>query len=162
MTSGNVTAVNNTIAHNTATERAGGATFAGGPGDVLKIYNNIIWGNSAPSGEGGDILLYCSGWFVGYHNDYSDLLGAWSDSGNNIDEDPHFIGAGDYHLQFSSPCRNAGDPGAPHLPAVDYDGQKRILGTAPDMGADETFDFSNLKGLKKIIKIPSRLKGLWK
>lgn len=142
LVSGNVTATNNTIANNEAVDRVGGVTFSG---DIVNVYNNIIWGNSAPTGEVGDILLWC-GTFAGYHNDYEDIEGAWSVSGGNIHQDPRFIGSGNYHLRFSSPCRDAGTAGAPYLPADDYDGWNRIFGSAPDMGADE-IHFLNLKRL---------------
>lgn len=54
-----------------------------------------------------------------------------------IDADPKFIGAGDYHLQFGSPCIGKGTP--LFSPGFDIDNNPRPLplGTNPDMGAYE-------------------------
>ena len=43
----------------------------------------------------------------------------------------------DIHLLPSSPCRDAGNPLAAGLPTIDFEGDPRVLGMAPDMGADE-------------------------
>jgi hypothetical protein len=127
---------NNTIASNVAAQYGGGLALVSD--GHMNVYNNIVWGNSAS--QGGDIFfLGCasSGILSAYNNDYSGIVGVWSDAGDNISSDPLFAGAHDYHLQWGSPCRNAGTPGAPQLPPTDYDGQNRIMGGAPDMGADE-------------------------
>ena len=63
-------------------------------------------------------------------------------SHNVISADPGFRGpaAGDYHLQPTSPCIDRGThavPVPPGLPAADMDGEPRVSGAAPDMGADE-------------------------
>src|SRR5262249_27390207 len=57
----------------------------------------------------------------------------------NITADPLFVNAaaGNYRLQATSPCINKGSAAAPSLPATDFDGAPRILGSAPDMGAYE-------------------------
>jgi hypothetical protein len=68
---------------------------------------------------------------------------------NNIDIDPQFVGSGDYHLQPSSPCIDAGNNSAPGLPDADFEGDDRIIngGTsdAVDIGVDE---YSGLLSLK--------------
>ena len=53
--------------------------------------------------------------------------------------DPLFMDPanGDFHLSAASPCIDAGDNAAPNLPATDYEGDARIMGTAVDIGADE-------------------------
>ena len=57
---------------------------------------------------------------------YSDIDGGWEGEGN-IDTDPLFVApdSGDFHLQATSPCIDAGDPSSP----LDPDG------TIADMGA---------------------------
>ena len=62
-----------------------------------------------------------------------------------INEDPLFVDApaGDYHLELVSLCINAGDNGAPGLPATDLDGYPRISGGSygrVDMGVYEATD----------------------
>lgn len=70
---------------------------------------------------------------------YSNIEGGASGTGN-IDADPQFINAeialGDYHLQQSSPSRNAAAPTASGVD-VDFDGDERSQGGRSDMGADE-------------------------
>jgi hypothetical protein len=55
----------------------------------------------------------------------------------NITGDPKFVdaGDGDYHIQAGSACIDKADPSSP--PMVDYDGEERPMGSAPDIGADE-------------------------
>jgi len=57
----------------------------------------------------------------------------------NIDADPQFVNAGinDYHLQASSPCRNAGD-NAYVSTAIDLDGNPRLISAIVDMGVYES------------------------
>ncbi len=59
------------------------------------------------------------------------------DTTNLNNEDPLFIGSGDYHLTALSPCINTGDNDAPDLPTTDKDGNPRIMGGTVDMGAYE-------------------------
>jgi hypothetical protein len=75
-------------------------------GGTLNVYNNIIWGNTAP--DGGDIEISSSGTSNGYNNFYSYIDGSWDNSGNNNSADPLFVGGGDYHLSPTSPCIDAG------------------------------------------------------
>lgn len=134
-TGGDLTVTNNTIVENYADDCAGGLHIWSGA-NASNIYNNIIWGNTATTG--GDIFfLPCVVNVNGFNNDYSDIYGTWSSEANNIDQDPLFKGPNSYHLQYSSPCRDAGTAVAPLLPATDYDGEPRFLGSAPDIGADE-------------------------
>ncbi|MCP3904887.1 MAG: right-handed parallel beta-helix repeat-containing protein [Planctomycetes bacterium] len=80
---------------------------------------------------------------------YSNVQGGFDGAGN-IDTDPLFVGGGDYHLGFGSPCIDAGDNGAvPAGTTLDLDGNDRFtddpctsdsgLGSPPivDMGALE-------------------------
>jgi len=56
---------------------------------------------------------------------YSDIGETISGTGN-INQNPSFVGGGNYHLQGGSPCINAGNP------AVQYNDTN---GTRNDMGA---------------------------
>ena len=75
---------------------------------------------------------------------HSDVQGGYPGDGN-IDDDPLFVDPdhGDLHLGPCSPAVDKGDNSAPHLPALDFEGDARILdgdgnGTATvDMGVDE-------------------------
>jgi hypothetical protein len=44
---------------------------------------------------------------------------------------------GDFHLRPYSLCIDRGDSNAPSLPLEDFEGDDRIIGLAPDIGADE-------------------------
>ena len=89
------------------------------PGEGGGVYdatvaNSILWGN-LPDALGGSALA-----------DFSDVQGGAPGTGN-IDALPRFWlpQAGDFHLRFSSPCIDAGDPFG--IPDDD--------GSDPDMGA---------------------------
>ena len=134
-TVGTVTLTNNTIAENTANGFGGGAylNVSGSPGGTVNCYDNIIWGNT-----GGDIYLQSGSRPTnGYNNDYTNMVGSWTNSANNIDADPLFVGSGDYHLQPSSPCIDVGNNSAPGLPSTDFEGDDRIVKGTVDIGADE-------------------------
>jgi sugar lactone lactonase YvrE len=123
--------INNTIVNNNA-----GISASSGI-----ICNNILFNNSLGVGSAGDVwqnnLVY------GGQTLYSgqDLTGA----NGNISTNPFFacLPSGDFHLLAGSPCIDAGNNGAPQLPATDFDGNPRILAGNPngpaivDMGAYE-------------------------
>jgi len=144
-TAGNIILTNNTITENTADSCGGGLSIYQPADRNSYVYNNIIWGNTAPLG--GDIHFFPWGPGIpsGYNNDYSDMNGDWTNSGNNINEDPFFVGSGNYRLQDISPCIDAGDNSAPELPEFDFDGNPRMIdgdgdGIAiADMGAYEYY-----------------------
>ncbi len=129
----------------------GGAFNTLGAGNTVSVMNCTFSGNSAVTGDGGAVnLAYASANFVntiiyqnpGMYSDdiyldfggsaeinYSDLTMPDGATGNNnIEENPLFVDAnnGDFHLQESSPCIDAGtDIGYPYV------------GDAPDMGCYE-------------------------
>jgi predicted outer membrane repeat protein len=114
-----------TLAHNTSA--GGGAVAVGFSTSSTTATNSILWGNTP------DQVLDLYG--AETQLDYCDVEGGWDGGVGNLDEDPLFAdaGAGDYHLQPSSPCINAGDPDA-GLP-TDLEGNPRD--DQPDMGAYE-------------------------
>lgn len=69
-------------------------------------------------------------------------LGFWSKkpitiNSSNVDFDPLFDDTETQHLLAGSPMIDAGNATAPALPSTDIDGEKRIMGAAVDIGADE-------------------------
>jgi len=120
---------NNTIVENSADWQGGGLVLESADSAVT---NTIVWGNFAPadpqvSGQNADVT-------------YCDVEGGWPGAGN-IDSDPLFVDSanGDFHLTWSSPCRDGGSNGAPGLPDKDFEGDPRAALGAPDMGADEYY-----------------------
>jgi hypothetical protein len=108
-------------------------------GATMIIRNSILWGNTP-------------GQIFGVANvAYSDIQGGFSGV-TNIDVDPLFIdyALNDFHLSETplSPCVNKGTDSPSlnwggtliqfTLGATDFEGDARIYGGAPDMGADET------------------------
>jgi predicted outer membrane repeat protein len=132
--------INNTVFGNTANGSGGGAAFqVYSTVELLNVYNNIIWGNSA-TGNGADVWLAGTGQKkVFLFNDVNSMYGVWDIAQNLLNVDPKFFDAvnGDYHIQSTSPCKDAGTNGAPSLPATDLDGGPRIANGTVDLGCYE-------------------------
>jgi hypothetical protein len=118
------------------------------------ITNSILWGNTAATGA--EIYLSSSSLQIGY----SDVNRGGEENSNislinstialdetNMEADPAFVSVseGDYHLSPGSPCIDAGTEQI-DLPEdvedvddfnYDIDWDPRVVGNAPDMGADE-------------------------
>ena len=137
--------INNTFFGNTAGVRGGALSFA--DGSILHVVNSIFWGNSAPTGS--EIRLSASTTPSSLFIDYSDVQGGkasislesgcvcnWGSS--NIDANPLFVATAeeDFHIKYTSPCREAGDDKAQGLPSMDFEGDPRIAYSTVDMGAD--------------------------
>lgn len=145
---GTVTLLNNTITANKspgAASRGGGLFFSYGD-NTINCYNNIIWGNTATTGD--DIYFVNTGGTAnGYNNDYATMSGSWDSAAGDINADPLFVALGDYHLRPASPCIDEGLNSAPGIPALDFEGDARVIdgnndGTAlADIGADEYSGF---------------------
>jgi parallel beta-helix repeat protein len=133
---------NNTISGNSADK--GGGVWCGASTPI--ITNTILWRDTAgidPEIRGDAIVTYC------------DVQGGWQGQGN-INADPLFADPeqGDFHLEWGSPCIDAGDPNSPPDPD----------GTRADMGAfyfpqgpfwPKEFDFSLLIGqhIQKVLLV---------
>lgn len=127
------TVTNNTLVGNTAT--FGGGIYLQGSSPV--ITNNIIsFGSSGVyRTAGGSPVLKKNCVYGNTSSNYSGL----SQGVGDISVDPLFVNrsGGNYHIQPTSPCVNAGDNMAVRLAWSDIDGQSRIYGSQVDMGADE-------------------------
>jgi hypothetical protein len=147
--------VNNTLYINQASTKGGGISLDNSSPDIT---NNIFWSDYAPSNSEIDtnnasnpLVTYC------------DISGGYTGTGN-INQDPKFedSGQGDFHLQPSSPCIDAGDPAMPPDPdgsRIDmgafYSTRGSIYNYAPgDMngddiviGGDITYGVRYLKGI---------------
>jgi hypothetical protein len=91
------------------------------------VTNSILWADAPEeiSVETGTITVT-----------YSDIQGGWEGTGN-INDDPLFVGAGDYHLTAGSPSIDAGT--SDDAPGTDIEGTTRPQGNGYDMGAYEEF-----------------------
>ncbi len=100
------------------------------------VFNSILWGNAQE-----DISIR---WNIAFNVDHTDLARALAEYGaecnlgaGNLDANPGFVapGSGNYHLKSSSPLINKGINKG--IPKIDFEGDKRVKGAAPDIGPDE-------------------------
>ncbi len=93
------------------------------------VVNNSIFWNANPGTE----ITNSSGTL---NVNYSDVEGGYFGIGN-INTNPLFVSASDYHLQTSSPCAGVGTlPGSPVFD-LDYNSRPMPVATNPDMGCYE-------------------------
>ncbi len=119
---GNLTVTNCTFVNNSANS---GGTAISTVGGTSAITNCIVRGDAFSPIDT----------FIGTSTvNNSNVEGGFTGSGN-INADPQFTNG--YHLQSTSPCINTGSAAAPSLPAADFDGLPRIMGSSPDMGVYE-------------------------
>jgi len=114
---------------------------------IVIIENNIIASNGNSYGIYTSLTLPTAKYNNVWNNvagNYSTLIGDQTGINGNISVDPYFAGPGDYHLQLSSLCINAGDPAFIAGGLVDYDGDPRQLGQYLDIGADEVWPVWNV------------------
>ena len=141
--------VTNCIFSDNSASMSGGGMY--NQRSLTTVTNCTFSGNSATYGGGmysydsTPVVTNCILWDGGgeiYNNTstpvvtYCDIQGGYTGTGN-IDADPLFVGAGDYHLQPGSPCIDVGNNAAPSLPSTDFEGDPRILNGVVDMGVDE-------------------------
>ncbi|MCP4583178.1 MAG: DUF1565 domain-containing protein [candidate division Zixibacteria bacterium] len=127
---------NNTFSENFAISGGGGMNVGGG---YSLVENCILWGDSAEVGN--NEINIGSGTYLSYCN----IEGGWDGEGN-INADPQFVDHqnGDFHLQPSSPCIDAGNPESP----LDPDS------TRVDIGA---FYYNQMTDIQDISYLPYKL-----
>jgi hypothetical protein len=100
------------------------------------IYNSIIRGNRR-----NDIGIKRN---ITFNVDYTDINRILADHGascvmgaGNLNINPYFVDVSQYnfHLKNTSPLRDKGIKKA--IPRKDFEGDNRVIGTAPDIGPDE-------------------------
>lgn len=118
---------NCTIAGNVSGSDGGGIKLTN-PNTNLVLTNSIVWGNTP------DQIYEALG--ATATASYCNIEGVYPGT-ENITADPLFINSenGDYHIQFLSPCRDAGT--SSNAPDTDIDGDARPIGNGYDIGADE-------------------------
>jgi hypothetical protein len=138
----------NNIFYGNTTAIKGGAIWLGAYSSA-RITNTIFWNNEAPIGS--NIWLGKTEKPSTITIDYSDVQGGQSsvyvDPGctlnwgpGMIDSDPLFVEPtnGDFHLTFTSPCKDTGD-NTTVTESTDFEGDPRIVYGTVDMGADEFY-----------------------
>ncbi|MBU1600227.1 right-handed parallel beta-helix repeat-containing protein, partial [bacterium] len=108
------------------------------------ITNNIITENGTTNASSYGIYKSSGTPTINYNCVWNNGLGGNRNYGNcsgglgSITANPQFVSTstGDFHLQSSSPCINAGSNTAPAIPSTDKDGNPRIVRIV-DMGAYE-------------------------
>ena len=136
--------INSTVSTNTAGELGAGILCEHSSSATL--VNSIVWGNEGP-GDNEIAVTDDSTLTVSYSNVRGGQSNVFVGPGStlnwvlatNIESDPLFVdvASNDYHLQASSPSIDVATDSDPDLPLTDYEGDPRIIGSSPDMGADE-------------------------
>jgi len=153
-TTGTVTIINSSIYGNSAGYSGGGLFLgeSGGTCSRYRVYNSILWGNSAPNyKETGTYPDTPPTWGCLDVYQYSNIdQSSYPNYSHNIRQNPQFVNVSgsdatlwDLHLLAGSPSIDAGSNTVPGLPAFDIDGEPRIMdgngdtGARADMGVDE-------------------------
>lgn len=140
---GTLDIINSTIANNRATDHSG---VIYNQLATITIRNSILWGNQAGTVghiahfNGGSITITDSIIQNDDDGNFTDApfftaTGTTEVNGFASEDDPWFVGNGDYHIQTFSPAID--NASATYAPALDIDNQSRPLGAADDIGADE-------------------------
>jgi hypothetical protein len=135
--------INSTIANNRATDHSGAIYNQLA---TITIRNSILWGNRAATVghiahfNGGSITITDS---IIQNDDDGNFTDApfFTDGGTTVvsgfasEDDPWFVGSGNYHIQTFSPAID--NASATYAPADDIDGDTRPRMEGYDIGADE-------------------------
>ena len=140
--------INNTIAANSAFDSTS-AVYVTGYGQNATFTNNIFVAASGQNSVTCNSTYSSVSPVFSYNGAFSATGLAWAGicdsttSPGNLSSDPLFMSAAnnDFHLQAASPAVNAGNNAAPNLPATDFDGNPRIVGTI-DLGVYEVVSTS--------------------
>ena len=140
---GITTLTNCTFSKNAASDYGGGMfNYKSTP----IMTNCILWADTAGTNDDEVSNVF----FSDPNISYCDIEGCkpdgeWdpnfgNDLGGNIDQDPCFVNAdaNDFHLDWDTPCINAGDPNGDYTGQTDIDGDPRVIGSRVDMGSDES------------------------
>jgi hypothetical protein len=148
---GSLLLVNSTIASNSSSYSGGGVWSAIWDLDLgqyipveLESHNSLISLNSAPANADsfGSLSPDSSYNLIGFDPHFvrnpSDGGDGWGDNPSTpgIDEGAN-DDYGNLHLTVGSPCIDAGDPSGSYAGQFDLDGEKRLMGSRVDIGADE-------------------------
>src|SRR5215470_3043664 len=140
--------INNTITANSAYDSTS-AVYVTGFGQNATFTNNIF------VAVAGQNVVTCNSTYstvsplFSYNDAFSASGSAWAgicdstSNPGNFSSDPLFMSTAnnDFHLQGASPAVNVGSNAAPNLPATDFDGNPRIVGTI-DLGVYEVVNTS--------------------
>jgi len=149
-TSGVITIVNNTFVGNTSSLEGGGLWMSANSGGIANVYNNIAFGNTAGV-PGDDIFFNDANLTINlFNNDLGEVCFESTSAcdptavtglnqAGNLSLDPLLVDPanGNFNLGIGSQVIDKGDAAAPSLPTIDFAGNPRIIGPAPDMGALE-------------------------
>lgn len=137
--------VNNTIVDNSGAN--GGGIYCV-IGCSLTVTNSVLWNNIAA--EGPEIWVghtpNPSVLSISYSDVRNGSAGTWVEAGCTLDWGDGMLDAEpfladpagwDLHLTSGSPCIDTGTNSAPGLPAIDFDGDPRVMNGIADMGSDE-------------------------
>ena len=121
----------NTVSGNSSGDPGGG--FRLWASNIGSISNNIFFGNSE-----ADLILESPN-IVVLNNDIGTLEGTpGTGSAGNLNVDPLFVGPEDFHLRSDSSLIEQGVVSPTGgLSATDIEGNPRVMGSAPDIGAYE-------------------------
>ena len=113
-----------------------GADAGSGHGSAMVVAGNIAASSKVGISSSGDLTAPVVSKNLVYGNTTAMSAPIDAVDSGTITTDPAFVGSGNYHLQSSSPARDAADVN--YNTGVDRDGRAR--GSAPDIGAFEWFD----------------------
>ncbi|MFC1972363.1 choice-of-anchor Q domain-containing protein [Chloroflexota bacterium] len=150
-----VNIVNSTITGNWLTNATGyglGAgikahAYGGNGAEVsLGLYNTIVYDNTRPGDFVQDLCIDEQGlgtttvdaYYCNIGDVFIEHVTATYNSGYMINANPKFVNpaGGDYHLTQDSPCIDSGTSFT-NMPQTDIEGNPRVTGTKPDIGAYE-------------------------